>query len=351
MIKYKFIKHVLIMKQDIATLSTEDFDYRYNVQFFDSNKSHLSNENFIMDIWKWLAKWVERMLKGILEFFGIKKKKSDDIDEDLTKLNHKLKVIDDIFHDAGINAKILPFKISANVGNQLLKYHLAAPNPAYKGKGVCYFVAYTKEFADNKKYLKELQSIFDIMSITDIETTVKKLETSDFLSAKNISVVEDGEINGKKCYKIDIVKRDSTGYEVDGEADIDYYIACGEYTKLSEHLEELTDLRRKAFTKLTESYEKLAEAIEKKTFPNPEMGPALLKTFAPAAMFKLLELVDNATGALLSVRLSRNSVTTGLADAAGKDVAEKWDNYLKQKINSKDFEEFVKLGEDDDDYY
>lgn len=351
MTKYRFIKHVLIMKQDIATLSTEDFDYRYNVQFFDSAKVHLSNENFIMDIWKWLANWIERMLKGILEFFGIKKKKSSDIDKDLAKLNRKLKLVDDIFHEAGINSKIFPFKISANVGNQLLKHHLAAPNPAYKGKEICHFVAYTKDFANHKKYLKEIQSIFDIMSITDIEATVKKLETSYFLSAKSISVVEDGEINGKKCYKIDIENNGLTGYEVDGDADIDYYIACGEYTKLTEHLEELTDLRKEAFTKLTESYEKLAEVIEKKTLPNPEMGPALLKTFSPATMLKILELVDHAAGAVLSVRLSRNNTTKGLADVAGRDVAEKWDNYLKQKLKSKDFEEFLKLDGNDEDYY
>lgn len=112
----------------------------------------------------------------------------------------------------------------------------------------------------------------------------------------------------------------------------------------------MTDLRRKAFTKLTESYEKLVEAIEKKSLPSPEIGPALLKTFSPATMMKILELVDHAAGAVLSVRLSRNSITKDLADVAGNDIAEKWENLIKQKINSKDFQEFVKLGEGDDYY-
>lgn len=33
-----------------------------------------------------------------------------------------------------------------------------------------------------------------------------------------------------------------------------------------------------------------------------------------------------------------------------QDIAEKWENLIKQKINSKDFQEFVKLGEGDDYY-
>lgn len=351
MIKGKFVKHVLVMKQDIATLSTEDYGYRYDVQFFDSDKTHLSNENFIMDIWEWLAGWIERMWNGILEFFGIRKKKSEDTDKDLAKLNHKLKLVDNALHDAGIDSKLLPIRLSPNVVNQLLKHHLAVPHSASMGKEVRHFLAYAKEFANDKKYLKELQSIFDITSITDIESTVKKLETSDFLSAKRITAVENGEVNGKKSYKIDIVNHGPTGFEVDGTEDVDYYISCGEYTKLSEHLEELTDLRRKAFTKLTESYEKLVEAIEKKSLPTPEIGPALLKTFSPAVMMKILELVDHAAGAVLSVRLSRNSITKDLADVAGSDIAEKWENLIKQKINSKDYQEFLKLDGNDEDYY